>query len=110
MALMYAPIYFLLDLSSTCFLRLVSTLSVDVARTCVYFPDNLIQVETEASEAFTRIGAKGASCVLHISPWGLTLALPVRSVVHHFFIVGDFFLQVFFFFSSQVISVKYLTF
>ncbi|KAK7094982.1 serine/threonine-protein kinase fray2-like [Littorina saxatilis] len=37
--------------------------------------DNLTEVTTESSEAFIRIGGKGAKCALHVSPWGLTLAL-----------------------------------
>ncbi|KAL8578921.1 hypothetical protein ACOMHN_001883 [Nucella lapillus] len=44
--------------------------------------DNLVEVRTDQSEAFTRIGAKGVNCLLHVSPWGLTLVLkPSRAVV-----------------------------
>ena len=60
----------------------VLTLAVKAAQTLVCFADNLIQVKTETSEAFMRIGAKGANCVLHISPWGITLALQVRNCIH----------------------------
>ncbi|KAK7475425.1 hypothetical protein BaRGS_00033306 [Batillaria attramentaria] len=37
--------------------------------------EDLTEVKTEPSESFKRIGAKGANCILHASPWGLTLAL-----------------------------------
>lgn len=37
--------------------------------------DDFIIVKPENSEANRRIGAKGTNCILHISPWGVTLAL-----------------------------------
>ncbi|KAK3087975.1 hypothetical protein FSP39_013001 [Pinctada imbricata] len=37
--------------------------------------DDMIMVQPENSEAQRRIGAKGANCILHASPWGVTLAL-----------------------------------
>ncbi|XP_076454728.1 uncharacterized protein LOC143289583 [Babylonia areolata] len=43
--------------------------------------DNLVEVKTDPSEVFRRIGAKGANCMLHVSPWGLTLALKQSRVV-----------------------------
>ena len=69
------------------------------------FPDNLIQVKTETSEAFTRIGAKGADCVLHISPWGLTLALQVKGHICHSYCMGVCCVFVCVFYGSQATSV-----
>ena len=44
------------------------------------FADNLIEVKTDSSVEFSRIGAKGVNCLLHVSPWGLTLVLQVNNV------------------------------
>ena len=35
-------------------------------------------IQPENSEAHRRIGAKGTNSVLHVSPYGVTLALQVR--------------------------------
>ncbi|CAE1286025.1 unnamed protein product [Acanthosepion pharaonis] len=37
--------------------------------------DDYVLVQPENSETMRRIGAKGCPCILHISPWGVTLAL-----------------------------------
>lgn len=37
--------------------------------------DDYVVVHPENSETMRRIGAKGCPCILHISPWGVTLAL-----------------------------------
>ncbi|XP_072016053.1 uncharacterized protein [Amphiura filiformis] len=39
------------------------------------FPGHFFEVMPDDSDSMRRIGAKGSKCVLHISPWGLTLAL-----------------------------------
>ena len=39
------------------------------------FSDDFIIVKPENSEANRRIGARGTNCLLHISPWGVTLGL-----------------------------------
>lgn len=41
------------------------------------FPEDLINVTPEDTEYLYKIGARDAKCVLHASPWGLTLALEV---------------------------------
>ena len=42
----------------------------------------MIIVQPENSESQRRIGAKGTNCILHIAPWGVTLALQsTRSVL-----------------------------
>lgn len=44
--------------------------------------DDLIIVQPENSESQRRIGAKGTNCILHIAPWGVTLALEsTRSIL-----------------------------
>ncbi|XP_033764121.1 uncharacterized protein LOC117345211 [Pecten maximus] len=44
--------------------------------------EDFVVVKAENSEAQRRIGAKGANCILHVSPWGATLALlSCRSVL-----------------------------
>ncbi|XP_048775897.1 uncharacterized protein LOC125680383 isoform X2 [Ostrea edulis] len=44
--------------------------------------DDMIIVQPENSESQRRIGAKGTNCILHIAPWGITLALQsTRSVL-----------------------------
>ena len=43
------------------------------------FSEDYFVVHPENSEAQRRIGAKGTNCVLHISPYGITLALQVNS-------------------------------
>ncbi|XP_069122146.1 uncharacterized protein [Argopecten irradians] len=37
--------------------------------------EDFVVVKAENSESQRRIGAKGANCILHVSPWGATLAL-----------------------------------
>ncbi|XP_021376163.1 uncharacterized protein LOC110464966 [Mizuhopecten yessoensis] len=37
--------------------------------------EDFVFVKAENSEAQRRIGTKGANCMLHVSPWGATLAL-----------------------------------
>lgn len=48
---------------------------------CIYWyiliADDYFTVHPENSEAQRRIGAKGTNCVLHVSPYGITLALQV---------------------------------
>lgn len=47
-----------------------------------FFTDDLIIVQPENSESQRRIGAKGTNCILHIAPWGVTLALEsTRSIL-----------------------------
>lgn len=46
-----------------------------------YVVDDFIVVKPENSEANRRIGAKGTNCMLHISPWGVTLALLATKTV-----------------------------
>ena len=51
-----------------------------------YFPPvcttgHFFEVMPDDSDPMRRVGAKGSKCVLHISPWGLTLALKVRHAI-----------------------------
>ncbi|XP_076091354.1 uncharacterized protein LOC143063232 [Mytilus galloprovincialis] len=43
--------------------------------------DDFIIVKPENSDVNRRIGAKGTNCILHISPWGVTLALQATRTV-----------------------------
>ncbi|XP_062579648.1 AF4/FMR2 family member 4-like [Saccostrea cucullata] len=44
--------------------------------------DDMVIVQPENSESQRRIGAKGTNCILHVAPWGITLALQsTRSVL-----------------------------
>ena len=47
---------------------------------CIHvFTEDYISVQPENSEAQRRIGAKGTNSVIHVSPYGITLALQVSS-------------------------------
>ena len=46
----------------------------------VLFTEDYIPVQPENSEAQRRIGAKGTNSVLHVSPYGITLALQVMYI------------------------------
>ncbi|XP_067662308.1 uncharacterized protein [Haliotis asinina] len=45
------------------------------ARLLENIKDNMIMVQPENSEAMRRMGAVSTTCILHASPWGMTLAL-----------------------------------